>query len=63
MSFSKRFCNKSPFKSGFALWKQERDMERKDRKFNRRLEKGKYSTDPNMPHLGPQKTPRGGWPE
>tara|TARA_R100000152_G_C6752483_1_gene176182 strand:+ start:398 stop:616 length:219 start_codon:yes stop_codon:yes gene_type:complete len=54
----------SPLKnpdSGFGMWNQERKLRRQDRVRNRRIDKGKLSVDPGMPHLGYQKTPRGGW--
>ena len=61
MSFSKRFCGKSPLKSGFAIWNAERKARRADRRRNRKIRKGKLSVNPGMPHLGYQETPRGGW--
>ena len=62
-NFAKKFCKKSPFKteSGFAAWKREWDAKRKWNKENRQIASGKLSVDPNAPHLGYQKTPRGGW--
>ena len=56
--------NPSPLKSqygGFAIWKEEKDAKRKWNKRNKKIAKGKLSVDPGMPHLGMQKTPRGGW--
>ena len=62
--FQKMFCKRSPMKnpdSGFGMWNQERKLRRQDRVRDRRIAKGKLSVDPGMPHLGYQKTPRGGW--
>ena len=59
--FQKMFCKRSPMNSGFEIWNKERKARRQDRVRDRRISKGKLSVDPGMPHLGMQKTPRGGW--
>ena len=60
----KKYKEASPFKnprSGFETWNAERSARRQDRVRDRKISKGKLSVDPGMPHLGMQKTPRGGW--